>query len=148
SASFTRSVKGGSTMLRRVAALLLVLAVSRLGLAADKAAKKPLGTWSRESGDRKFTFDIKADTLTIKVTQGERKREATAAYGVTDEGLLFGVITRSDKKEGEGGPEKGDLFCFQFEVKGSELTLSDLKGTRVNEDARKHVEGVYTSDKK
>src|SRR5262245_52495869 len=135
-------------MLRTVAALLLVLAVGPLALAAEKAAKKPLGTWTRESDGRKLTFGFKDDTMTVRFSHGDRKFEATAAYGVTDEGLLFGVFTKSDKKEGEGGPDKGQLFSFRYEVKGNELTISDLNGTKVNDEARKHVEGVYTNEKK
>ncbi len=128
-------------MFRTAAALLVA---SSLALAADKAPAKPAGTWEREAGEAKITFEIKADgTMTLKVKHGDNTIDARASYGVTDEGVLFATMTKVEAKDGKG-PEKGDLFSFSFTVSKGEMTISDLKGTKVNDQARKLVEGVYT----
>lgn len=129
-------------MLRRAIVLFVVLSVVAPAVGADKASpKKPLGTWVREAEGRTVTFVIKADTLTVSLDDGN-KTVATAAYGLTSEGVLFGVLTRVENA-GDNGPEKGDLFRFQFSASKEELTISDLAGTRINEGGRKVVEGSY-----
>jgi hypothetical protein len=125
-------------------AVLALVVTFTAGLAADeKAAKKPLGSWTKPVGERTLTFDIKADTLIVTLAEGDKSFVATAAYGVTSEGVLFGTFTKIEKKGLEEGPAKGDLFSFAFSATKDELTVSDLKGTKVNEEAAKHVEGVY-----
>jgi hypothetical protein len=134
-------------MPRRLAVALIALLLPALAAAEEKkAAKKPTGTYSREAGDRKLAFAFKADTLTISLTAGETKMTIEADYGVTKEGVLYGVMTKVEKKGTDAGPSKGDLFSFQFDVSGSELTISDLKGTHVNDESRKIVEGVYKKE--
>jgi len=135
-------------MFRALLPLFVIVLLSPTCFGEEKkAAKKPSGKFAREVGDRKLVFDFKADTLTIHLTEGDRRVTAHAAYGVTGDGLLFGVITRVEKKGTEDGPGKGDLFSFQFEESKTEFTISDLKGTRINDEARKLVEGVYKIEK-
>lgn len=135
-------------MLRRLA-LVLVFVLPLFAVAEEKkaAVKKPTGSYSRESGDYKILFTFKADTLTINLTAGETKIDIDAAHGVTKDGVLFATITKVAKKGTDRGPEKGDLFSFQFAISKTELTISDLKGTNVHDESRKIVEGVYKSDK-
>lgn len=132
------------------ACLILVLAAS-LSFAADKpkpskAPVKPLGTWEREASGVKLAFTFKADnTTSIKVSAGELDLTVQGHYGVTPGGTLFGIMTGVKAKgTGEGKPEKGDLFSFHFSISKDELTISDLNGSKVTDEARKIVEGVYT----
>lgn len=127
-------------MSHRVALLALVLFVAP-ALAEKSTVKKPVGTWHREADGHKITFAIKADTLTVTLENGS-KVEAKASYGLTADGVLFGVITAVEK--GDNGPEKGDLFSFRVAVDGKQLTVSELNGTRANDNSRKLVEGTYT----
>jgi hypothetical protein len=132
--------------MRRYLPALAVLLVLPLFSLAEKPtpSKKPLGTWQRQSEGLKITFAIKPDSLQLTlVDESGNKTKADAAIGLTNNNLLFGVITEVDSS-GQG-PEKGDLFSFNYEVKNGQLVISDLKGTRVNDEARKHVEGEYKS---
>jgi hypothetical protein len=133
--------------------VLLALAVGLLAAAAGRAedkpkekaaVKKPVGTWTREANNSTLTFRIRADDLTIALKDGDGNTiEIEAAYAVTKDNVLFGTMTKVTKKGIEAGPDKGDLFSFTFSANEKELTISDLKGTHTNEDARKLVEGVY-----
>ena len=55
---------------------------------------------------------------------------------------------QTEKKGIEGGSEKGDLFSFDINANKTELTISNLKGTRMSDEASKFVEGVYAREKK
>jgi hypothetical protein len=131
----------------RTTALVLLLSFLPAAAAekADKAPARPIGTWARETDGHKVSFTFRADnTLTIKVAaEGGKSVEVTGAYGVTGEGMLFGVMTKVESTI-DGGPEKGDLFGFTYSVSKGELTLSDFKGTKSNDRARKLIEGAYT----
>ena len=135
-------------MLIRAALLACCLVVPTAAHAAEKVAKKPVGTWMREAGGNKLRFAIKAETLTISLTTAEGSVAVEAAYGVTSDGTLFGVLTKVEKNDLEKGPKKGDLFSFDFDAGKSELTISNLKGTRVPEEGGRIVEGVYSLEKK
>jgi hypothetical protein len=137
-------------MLRTVSlALLAGLLFTALAQAEDKpkdkeAVKKPTGSWVREVNNHTLTVTFRADDMTVHVKDGDGNTiTITAAYGVTKDKVLFATMTKVEKKGIDGGPDKGDLFSFVFSVSDKELTTSDLKGTHVNEDARKLFEGVY-----
>jgi hypothetical protein len=103
---------------------------------------KPVGIWKRESDGKTITFTIKAnDTLTLHLLDGDRNITVTAAYGITGD-TLFGMVTGVEKKD-EGGPEKGELFRFNFKIDKDSLELSELKATRGSDEARKLIEGTY-----
>ena len=135
-------------MLVRAASILCCLVLVSASFAEEKVTKKPLGTWVRESGGNKLVFAIKAETMTIQMKTPEGNFVAQANYGVTSDGTLFGILTKVESKGLENAPQKGDLFGFDFSANKSELTLSNLKGTRTSEDAAKAVEGVYALEKK
>ena len=109
-----------------------------------KAAKKPLGTWTREAGGWKIKFVIKEDEMTIKLEDGDGNTiEIEAAYAVTKDGVLFGCSTKATAKGIEAKVEKGDLFSVAYSANDKELTVSDLKGTHASDESRKLIEGVY-----
>jgi hypothetical protein len=126
----------------RISALVMVMALPLF--AAEKEAAKHVGTWSREVSGHKIAIEIKGDsTLKIVVNTGDKKVDVAATYGVTKEGVVFAIMTKVEKDITEG-PEKGDLFAFTFTITDKEMTVSDFKGTKVNDGARKILEGVYT----
>jgi hypothetical protein len=109
-----------------------------------KAVKKPIGTWTREAGGWTITFEIKDGEMTIKLKDGDGNTiDFEAEYGVTKGGTLYGCATKVTTKGIDTTAEKGDLFSVVYSANDKELTVSDLKGTHVNDEARKLIEGVY-----
>ncbi|MFO0877556.1 MAG: hypothetical protein U0840_09290 [Gemmataceae bacterium] len=129
-------------MSSRLMLCAIVLALPFTVLAEEKVSKKPQGTFVREADGQKITLSFKADAMTVTV--GDDHVVVEAAYAVTGD-VLFGSITKV-KKQGDGGPDKRDLFSFQFAVKDKELIVSELKGTQVNDDSRRLVEGTYKKE--
>ncbi len=133
-------------MLRRFVVVAVVAALPALALAGEKA-KRPSGTYTRAAGDRKVTWTFKDDALKIKVQIGAGSLDYEAAYGVTKDGVLFGIFTKAEKKGIEGGPSKDDLVSFRYELSKGELKISDLKGTAIDDEGKRLVEGVYKEEK-
>ncbi len=128
------------------AALSLTLACALPAAAADEA-KKPVGTWTKSDGERTVTFQFKADAMHVVLKAGEdQKIEVDADYGVTKDGIVFGRIGKVTKP-GNDGPDEGDLFSFRFKVEKDKFVLSDLTGSKINEDAKRLVEGDYAKAK-
>jgi hypothetical protein len=129
-------------------AVLAVLASVPFASAADKAekAKKPTGAWTRTVNDVTITFTFHEDALEVQVAKNDGDSvTAHAAYAVTGDDLLFGVLTKVEKKGGEG-PEKGDLFSFQYKVEKDVLTISELN-SKGGSDAAGLLQGEYTAKK-
>ena len=129
-------------------ALMFAAAPLAPGHAEDKpkakAVKKPVGTWVREADGWTITFGIKDDELTLDMKDGDGKTiRCEAAYAVTKTGVLFATMLKVTKKGIDTPADKGDLFSFAFSVNDKEMTVSDLKGSHVNDDARQLIEGVY-----
>ena len=107
------------------AAVLAVLASVPLASAADKAekAKKPTGEWTHTVSDITVNVKFEDETLHLEVTKNDGDAlNVDAAYGVTADGLLFGVVTKVEKKGTDEGPEKGDLFSFECKIDKDVLT--------------------------
>lgn len=117
-------------------------------LAADKAPTKPLGEWTKKGPNATITFKIEATRVIVQLTtDAGAEITADAAYGLTEDGTLFGCITKVDKKGTEAGPEKGDLFSFQYKIDGEKMVVSNLGGTRSGAEAQQLVEGDYSKKK-
>ena len=133
------------------AAVLAVLASVPLATAADKAekAKKPSGEWTHTVGDFTVTFKFEDETLHVEVSKNNGDcLNVDAAYGVTADGLVFGVITKVEKKGTEEGPEKGDLFSFECKIDKDVLTISELtSGKGVSDEGKQLLGGQYTKKK-
>jgi hypothetical protein len=115
--------------------------------AGEKAAKKPVGTWTKKAGEATVTFAIKADTMNIDLKLGEAKIEVEADYAVTKDGVLFARIRKITKTGTEGGPGEGDLFSFRYKLAKDKMTLSELKAPETNDQAKELVEGDYEKGK-
>jgi hypothetical protein len=127
----------------RSAALILTLCVVP-AFAADKAPGKPVGTWTREVSGHSLSWTFNDDNtfkLKVKLENGN-DAEAEGNYGVTKDGTVFAIMTKA-KSSVESGPEKGDLFSFNFKINGKEMIVGDAAGTKINEQARGLVEGTY-----
>ncbi len=133
------------------AAVLAVLASVPLASAAEKGekAKKPTGAWTHTVNDCTVTFTFKHDALQCDVTKTDGEAlQIETAYGVTADGLLFGVVTKVEKKGADAGPEKGDLFSFEYKIDKDELTLSDLNGSKpISDEAKQLLTGQFTKKK-
>ena len=129
------------------AAVLAVLAFAPFAPAADKAEKpkKPTGAWTHTVQDCTVVFTFQGDTLRCELTKTDGSALTTdAAYGVTADGLIFGVITKVEKKGTDAGPEKGDLFSFDYNVNKDVLTINNLSAsTGVSDQARQLLQGYY-----
>ncbi len=124
-------------------ALALLTAAALTAHAADAGkGKKPVGTWERKVGDSVIKFDIKADTFQMKLTANGATIEVDAAYGVTKDGTLFGIVTKVKTEGTNDGPSEGHLFSFGLDLAKDTLTIKDLKGTD-NAEAKQLVEGEY-----
>lgn len=129
-------------MVRTMAAVMV--AFTAVAWAAEKAPAKPVGTWERSVDSHKVAFTFNADgTMKIAVEAGTKKIDIAGEYGVTKDGSVYAVMTKVTKDIDEG-PEKGDLMGFSVSVTDKELTISELKGSRMNDAAKKIVEGTYS----
>lgn len=125
------------------------LAVALLGLSsavmADAPAKsqKPIGAWERTADGRTISFKFDADNLRCTLSLGAETIQVDAAYGLTADGVIFGSITKVEKKGTDGGPSERELFSFRIARSGDTLTLSELMGTHVSDDAKQLLHGDY-----
>src|SRR5262249_46370432 len=129
------------------AAVLAVLAPLPLAPSADKAdkPKKPIGSWTHTVQDVTITFTFDDDTMRCALTKSDGTAlTADSAYGVTADGLVFGVITKVEKKGTDAGPEKGDLFSFDCNVNKDVLTINNLNSSGgASDQARQLLQGEY-----
>jgi hypothetical protein len=129
-----------------VAMLFLLVSVT-LGADETGAKKRLAGTWTRTVGDHSITFAFKGDTLHAVLKNGDHTAEIHADYGVSQDGVLFGRISKVTN-EGGNGPNEGDLFSFRVKVDNNTLTVSDLKTPQDSAEAKDLVEGEYQKEKK
>ncbi|HVS36243.1 MAG TPA: hypothetical protein VMS17_11800 [Gemmataceae bacterium] len=130
------------------AAVLAVLASVPFAVGADKA-KKPTGVWTHTVNDVTVTLTFMDDTFRTEIANSSgASMSADGSYGVTADGLVFGVITKVEKKGIDEGPDKGTLFSFQGKVDGDTLSLNDLNSsTGVSDTARQLLQGDYKKKK-
>lgn len=131
----------------RLSGCVAVLLLLPLVLSGEekKAVAKPMGTYVREVGGRTLSMTFKSDSVLIRVKDDTIDIAVHAAAAV-DGDVLFANVNKVEKKGTESGPEKRDLFSFQFALSKGELTVSNLKGTNINEESQKLVEGVYRKE--
>jgi hypothetical protein len=125
-----------------MAVALTVLCCGTSLTAGDAKIQKPLGTWTKTSGDFEVKFQFEADTLKCTLAGMGVTIEIDADYAMSKDGVIFGRISKIEKKGACVGPNVGDLFTFRFRVKGEMLTISEL-GPQQNNEARDLIEGDY-----
>jgi hypothetical protein len=133
------------------AAVLAVLAFAPFAPAADKAEKpkKPAGAWTRVVNDVTVTINFEDDALHCEMARADGVCiKINASYGVTPDGVAYGIVTRSEKKGTDEGPDKGILFSFTYQADKDTLTLRDLNASvDVSDEGRKLLEGEYKAKK-
>ena len=120
-------------------------------LAAKGDNQKLLGTWQRNIDDNHMVkFAFKAEDLHVTITSADAVVDVDADYGVTANGILYGIVTHVDKKGTEGGPVEGQLFSFRFSVSDNKdaLKITEVKGTDITDESRQLIEGDYAPEKK
>jgi len=130
------------------ASALAALVLASVAASEEKKAKgdaKPIGTWSRTLGnDTVVTFVIAEDKMSCEVkAPGGETVTAHGKYGVTEDGTLFGVITKVEKTGTDQGPDKGELFGFRFKIDKDKMTLSDYRGSVDRPSAKELIEGDF-----
>lgn len=125
-----------------VTALALVLAGTMPLAAGDTKSKKPLGNWSKSTGDFEVKFHFNAETLTCTLSGSGVLIDIEADYGMAKDGTIFGRVSKVEKKGICAGPKVGDVFTFRAQVKDKMLTISNL-GPGEDADARQLIEGEY-----
>jgi hypothetical protein len=127
---------------------LFLLSVGLLLLTAAAPADEPaartkklLGTWERSAGGTKIMFQFKADLIRVTVEDGGTTVDVEGDYGVTKNGMVFGIVTKVTKTGTSDGPSEGDVFRFRFTPDGKKATLDELKPA--NEEVKKIIEGTY-----
>jgi hypothetical protein len=110
----------------------------------ETKTKKHVGTWTRSANDVEVKFEIKDDnTLKCTIAGMGLTLIVDADYGVSKDGVVFGRISKVEKKGADVGPNAGDLFSFKCEVKDGTLKISDLHPA----EAREIIEGDYKGKK-
>ncbi len=128
-----------------LAALVTVAAFVPALQAEDKAVAKLTGTWTRKlDNDVTITFTFKGDKANCEVVTGSGASIVTqSSFGVTEEGTLFGILTKVEKTGTDNGPEKGELIGFDFKVEKDKMTITNYKGSADRPEAKQVVEGDY-----
>ncbi len=126
---------------------LFTLMVSFCNAEDAKKTTSPQGKWKKDLGNgnyiqfnfhkkNAFKANMKAQGNTITVF---------ADYGISKDSVLFGRINKVDSTSG-GGPNIGELFSFTFQIKKDQMTISNLIGTDVGEEARQAIQGDYSKE--
>lgn len=132
---------------------LPVLAVLAAGLLAapasaddkEKKDKAPTGAYTRKAGDLNLKMEFKKDNVVVyHVNVGDVGCVMTSKYTKEKDGTYKCEVTEFEKKGDFPEPkEKGYKFSFKIEVKDKKVTLSNLNGEGISDDARQAVEGDY-----
>ena len=105
-------------------AVLLLCGVT----AADEPAKGPTGTWKRAEGEGTSVLVITANSLRLTVDSPQFKIEYEADSGVAEGKAVFGRI----RKVTEGDQRvTGDVFGFDYKLKGGHMVMSGWRGSGV-----------------
>lgn len=126
-----------------IRAMIILVAI---GCGAASAKEEvPSGTWKRDLGDTRVSFTFKKGEMKSKIETPGGTIHIEGEYGITKSGILYGIVTKV-KKDGNEGPQAGDLFSFRFEKKGNSLKIKNLKTQ--NPEAGRIIEGDYKAASK
>ncbi len=134
-------------MIRRLLAIVAVLAFAAPALADDKVDFKKLkGAWERKADEVTITFDFKDEKKLIcllKPNDAEKAIEFTCDYSVKD-GLVSGEIKKVEKNGiNVEVPGEGTKFSFKIEVGEKKVIISEAK----TDQAVEMINGEYTKKK-
>lgn len=129
---------------KRVAGLVLCVFCVASACAEEAKSKKPLGSWERKAGDKTIQFHFKNDALSVVLKEGGNGLQVDSDYGVTKDGVVYGIVTGVKKDGVDGGPQEGHLFSFRVAVDKDTLTIKEINGSeKPSEEAKQLIEGEY-----
>jgi hypothetical protein len=103
----------------------------------------PAGSWVREMDGVTVRFTFTGGHMKCAIEAGGVNIDVDADVAVSKDGVLFGRVTKVERKGLEVGPAAGDLFSFRYVMKGKTVTIDDLRGTGGAAEGRALVEGEY-----
>ena len=120
------------------ASALLALSIPSAGSSQNPqpAGNSPIGTWRKT--EMPVTLTITAEKLIW--VDGTNRLEAD--YGLTKDGMLFGIITKISGQTFVNGPGEDDPFSFRFRADSDDLNVRAIKGVASSNLAR--MAGRYT----
>jgi hypothetical protein len=134
-------------MVRRLLVTSALLVFAAIPALADEKvdAKKLKGKWEREIDGNKLVFNFKDDkTMQALLTLSGATDviEVNCDYKL-DDGVVTLTIVKLDKKGQDLEVEKDDSYSFKVELSQDKITVSDMKGSKVNDTVKQVVEGEY-----
>jgi len=135
-------------MIRRMFAVVAVLAFAGPALAADKVDFKKLkGAWERKADEITITFDFKDEKKLmchLKPNDAEKAIEFKCEYSIKD-GVVSGEIKGVEKNGiNIDVPGEGTKFSFKIEAGEKKVIISDAKN---GDQAVDLINGEYSKKK-
>lgn len=98
--------------MKNIVAVLVVLVAGHV-LATDPPSP-PFGKWTALGHNATSTLDLKEGQLTWNLGSGKANLTIHADYSITQEGVLYAVITKVEGNLGEDTAVKDETFSFRF----------------------------------
>jgi hypothetical protein len=115
---------------KSLSALTLVVCLASASALHAQVMTKPLGKWERKLGKTHVTLSIEDNRLHINCT-GDRSVTLHADYAMTQDGLIYGVVTSIECDEDEEADMSRTLFdapfSFRFRIDEAALIIHDMK---------------------
>jgi hypothetical protein len=117
-------------MVKFTPALMLVVCLASASALQAQEVTKPLGKWERKLGKNRLTLSIEDNRLHISYA-GNKPGTLHADYAMTQDGLIYGVITSIECDEDEEVDAIKTLFdapfSFRFRIDEGALIIHDAK---------------------
>jgi hypothetical protein len=117
-------------MVKYIPALTLVVCLANASALHAQETTKPLGKWERKLGKTHVALSIEDNRLHINCT-GDKTVTLHADYAMTQDGLIYGVVTSIECDEDEETEMSRTLFdapfSFRFRIDEGALIIHDMK---------------------
>lgn len=122
---------------------IALLVLNTMIFGAEPTSKNVQGKWVRGEDGSAITFTFTEKTLEIKLERDGNKLVLDNDFQVGREATVFGRVVEIKADGINSNATKGDFFSFVLDVEGDKVTVKDLKGTNVSEQAKTLIEGEY-----
>ncbi len=114
-------------MAKGTPALALAVWLASLGALHAQDMTKPLGKWERKMGKDHVTLIVEENRLHVTIV-GESPCTLHADYGMTKDGIVYGVITSYESDEEDADKSIFDApFTCRYRIDEGALIIRDLK---------------------
>jgi hypothetical protein len=114
-------------MVKCTPAFALVVWMASLGALHAQETAKPLGKWERKIGKSHVTLIVEESRLHVTVV-GEEPCTLHADYGMTKDGIVYGIITSYESEEEDTDRSVFDApFTCRYRIDEGALIIRDLK---------------------